>query len=211
MSTKQVWILAGVAFFAVILTALLTLSMGMGRTSEFSNSDDMASHHTPPLPVDNNLFNSLMGQAAPEFSLESYNGEKVTLSELKGKKVVLFFSEGAMCYPGCWDQVSAFAKSVKDFAVKNAVVYTVIVDPKSDWEEAVDEQPSMRLANVLLDTGAQVSSKYGSLTVESSMHRGQFPGHTYVVIDEEGVVRYLFDDEQMLVRNEELLVELAKI
>lgn len=212
INTKQIFVIAGITLGLIVaFTVLLTLSLTRNKATETVSGDDMASHHAPPSPANDSLFKSLLGQTAPDFSLESYNGEKVSLSALKGKKVILFFSEGAMCYPGCWDQVSAFASGVKDFADKNAVVYTVIVDPRQDWKEAVDKEPKMASANVLIDSGGQVSSKYGALTVTSSMHRGQFPGHTYVIVDAEGIVRYLFDDESMLVRNKELLVELNKI
>ena len=49
------------------------------------------------------------------------------------------------------------------------------------------------------------------MTLTSSMHRGQFPGHSYVIIDKEGNVRLARDDEQMAVRNKELLVEIDKL
>ena len=43
------------------------------------------------------------------------------------------------------------------------------------------------------------------------MHRGQFPGHTYIIVDKDGVVRFLLDDADMRIRNKELLKELDKI
>lgn len=215
---KQIFLLAGIALILVAILGGAILAFNTARSNKTgtgtgsSESSDMDSMHAPPAPADNNLFNSLKGAAAPDFSLESYgNGEMVSLSSLKGKKVVLFFSEGAMCYPGCWDQISAFVKDKENFAAKGAVVYTIVVDPKEDWKDAVDEEPKMASANVLLDAGAQVSTRYGVLTVDSSMHRGQYPGHTYLIVDEKGIIRYLLDDESMLVRNKELLAELAKI
>lgn len=212
MNNKYIFIFFLIALVVVFGVGFLVSKQKTNQTNQTVQTGDMASHHTPPAPADNTLFNSLMGKAAPDFNLESYiSGEEVSLSSLKGKKVVLFFSEGAMCYPGCWDQVSAFAKDKEDFAAKGAVVYTIIVDPRDDWKKSVDEEPKMASANVLMDAGGQISTKYGALTVGSSMHRGQFPGHTYVVIDEEGIIRYLLDDENMLVRNKELLAELEKI
>jgi len=47
--------------------------------------------------------------------------------------------------------------------------------------------------------------------LESSMHRGQFPGHTYVLIDKQGIVRFIKDDVQMAVRNKELIAEVNKL
>lgn len=216
---KQILIYAGIAlgFMAILVGVILTLNTfksGSDKTAQSSDQnsdDDMASHHAPPPPADDTLFKSLLSQKAPDFSLEDYSGEKFTLSDSRGKNVVLFFSEGAMCYPGCWNQVDAFVDDAKKFANKNTSVYTVVVDSKTDWKGALDKDPKMGFANVLLDVGGKVSSSYGVLTVTSSMHRGQFPGHTYVAIDKEGVIRFLLDDGEMGIQNQRLLTEVGKL
>ena len=56
-----------------------------------------------------------------------------------------------------------------------------------------------------------VSREYGMLSLPSSMHKGQYPGHTYLILDKDGMVRFVRDDPQMAVRNDELKAELAKI
>lgn len=66
-------------------------------------------------------------------------------------------------------------------------------------------------ATIVFDNGASVSKEFGALTVASSMHYGRFPGHTYVVLDKEGVVRYVLDDPQMAIRNDQIINELSKI
>ncbi|OGM07458.1 hypothetical protein A3E15_00985 [Candidatus Woesebacteria bacterium RIFCSPHIGHO2_12_FULL_42_9] len=71
--------------------------------------------------------------------------------------------------------------------------------------------PELGSSTVLLDVDKKVTSAYGVLTLNSSMHRGQFPGHTYIIVDKEGVVRFLLDDADMRIRNKELLEELDKI
>ena len=75
----------------------------------------------------------------------------------------------------------------------------------------IKKDPKLGSATVLLDTDKKVSQSYGVLTVASSMHRGQYPGHTYVIIDESRVIRYEYDDAQIGVRNYELLSELSKL
>src|SRR5665811_1925281 len=62
-----------------------------------SQDDSMASHHGEDAPVDDTVFNNLVGKNAPDFTLESYDDKKITLSSLKGKNVILFFNEGLMC------------------------------------------------------------------------------------------------------------------
>src|SRR3989344_6244310 len=53
-------------------------------------------------------FKQAIGEQAPDFSLESIDGKTIKLSDYKGKNIVLFFTEGSMCYPSCWDQMSSF-------------------------------------------------------------------------------------------------------
>lgn len=53
--------------------------------------DDMAAMHAPPPPADEAKFKSLLGNQAPGFSLQSYDGKTIDLASLKGKNVVLFF------------------------------------------------------------------------------------------------------------------------
>lgn len=178
-------------------------------TNQTRETDSMVGHHGGSTPANATIFNSLVGQPASEFSLESYDGKKITLSELKGKNVLLFFNEGLMCYPACWNQIVAFGKDVK--LQSKAEILNITVDPKNNWQQAINKMPELAQATVLFDTNRQVSQKYGVLTLPSSMHRGQFPGHSYVIIDKEGVVRFTRDDPQMAIRNDELMVELNKL
>ncbi len=219
MSIKQILISTGIAFafIVVLIAAILVIDTIKPNREKITSvsvtpgaTDNMADHHAPPAPADNTKFNSLIGQTAPEFNLVSYDGKNINLAGLKGKNVVLFFSEGAMCYPSCWDQINAFTKD-KGFAKKDTVVLTVVVDPKSEWDEVVRQDSKIAEAMVLLDTDRKVSTDYGVLTVDSSMHRGQFPGHTYVIIDKEGVVRYELDDVQMGINNSKLLANINKL
>lgn len=188
--------------------ALVTAGMLVGAVFILSSTSDQSSSANKEISAP--ILNDLVGKSAPDFTLEGYNGDKITLSSLKGKKVILFFSEGLMCYPACWDQIAAFGTD-KEFASKNTVVLTIVNDPKSEWKGAIDKMPELAQATVLLDTSKQVSITYRMLSLPSSMHKGQLPGHTYVVIDKEGIVRYVKDDPQMAIRNQELLTEVDKL
>lgn len=199
----------------IILGSILTVTMLVGAVFLLSGS---SSQNSSTNQATNTSLNDLVGKAAPDFTLESYNGDeqvpssgsKTTLSSLKGKNVVLFFSEGLMCYPACWDQIAAFGKD-NEFTNKNTVVLTIVNDPKNEWKGAIEKMPELAQATVLLDTDKKVSITYNMLSLPSSMHKGQLPGHTYVVIDKEGVVRYVKDDVQMAVRNQELITEIDKL
>lgn len=201
----------------LVLALVLFISRGDKPSTSRQNSltaqkevvDSMSDHHGGGTVADATVFNSLVGKAAPDFTLEDYNGKKITLSKYRGKNVLLFFNEGLMCYPACWNQIAAFGNDTE--MAKKAVVLNITADLKNNWKQAVDKMPELAQATVLFDSNRQVSQSYGVLTLPSSMHKGQFPGHSYVLIDKDGVVKFVRDDVQMAVRNKELAAELDKI
>ncbi|MCL4417099.1 MAG: redoxin domain-containing protein [Patescibacteria group bacterium] len=198
-------ITVGFVVLAVIVVAVAFLLTGnSGPASQLGGQGSSANQSTAPA-----VLNSLVGKPAPDFTLESYDGKKITLSSLKGKNVILFFSEGLMCYPACWDQIAAFGKD-NQFPSKETVVLTIVNDSKNDWKGAIEKMPELASAAVLFDTDKKVSASYNMLSLPSSMHKGQLPGHTYVVLDKRGIVRYVLDDPQMAIRNQQLLTEIDK-
>ncbi len=201
-----------------IIIALVVIFTNSNKTSTNNQpvqataegqADSMADHHAAPKPADAEIFNGLVGKSAPDFILETYDGKKLTLSSLKGKNVILFFNEGLMCYPACWNQIAAFGKDTE--LGNKAVILNITVDPKNDWKQAVDKMPELAQSTVLFDSNREVSTAYGVLTLTSSMHKGQFPGHSYVIINKEGIVKFVRDDVAMSVRNSELAVEIDKL
>lgn len=153
---------------------------------------------------------NLVDKQTPSFSLTDKDGTVYSSENLRGKNVVLFFTEGLMCYPACWNQIVALAKDDR-FKSSDTVVLSVVVDSKEDWQRAIDKMPELAQATVVFDNGAAVSKEFDMLRAPSSMHPGSLPGHTFVLIDKEGVVRYVFDDPQMAVRNDQIWAELAKL
>src|SRR3989304_5308246 len=148
--------------------------------------------HGPHIASDTEKLNLLVGKVAPDFTLYSYDNKKITLSEQKGKKVVLFFTEGVMCYPSCWNQIAAFGKD-EAFKKEDTLVFAIVVDTKNEWKKAVDKMPELGDSTILLDLTKNIFKEYGALSLPSSMHKGQFPGHTYLIVDHEGVVRFIKD------------------
>ena len=191
--SKNIFLFIGVVgFSSLILAGILFLQSG--------KQDNI---------VDNGQFrfDAAVGKKAPDFTLPDMEGNQVALSQLLGKNVILFFNEGLMCYPACLDQVVELDKLNKD----NTVAYSVVVDSSKQWLDAQKDLPYLKGAKVLFDAGAKVSRQYDTLTLDSSMHRGMFPGHTYYLIDKEGIVRFALDDPYMANRNKELATELSKL
>lgn len=175
-----------------------------------SKTDDMSSHHGSQPKGSYSDLQALVGKPAPDFSLADKAGARYSLAELKGKNIILFFNEGLMCYPSCWNQIVSLSQD-KRFSREDTVVLSVVVDQPDQWQRAINKMPALGQATVLFDTGGAVSSAYGMMKTESSMHYGQYPGHSYLIIDKEGVVRHALDDPRMGIHNEEIVAQLNQL
>ena len=123
---------------------------------------------------------------APEFTLKDQNGKDVSLSDFKGKKVVLYF------YPkdntsGCTKQACAFAALNSEIESKNAVVIGVSRDSAASHQKFADKNGLNFL--LLSDPGAEVTNHYGAWQ-EKTMCGKTSMGvvRTTVIIDENGEV-----------------------
>src|SRR3989344_5644645 len=158
----------------------------------------------------NSKLDGLLNKPAPGFSLNDRNGKNYSTENLKGKKVVLFFSEGLVCYPACWNQIASFATDQR-FNAPDTVALSIVLDSPEDWQKFTQKMDGIDKANIVFDKGGQVSRAFGMLSLTSSMRQGTSPGHTYVIIDKQGIIRYVFDDPSMAVRNDQIASELAKL
>lgn len=121
---------------------------------------------------------------AKEFSLPATDGKQVSLSEFRGKKnVLLYFHEGLMCEP-CWAQMVDFEKRIGEFDKLGVEILTVTVDPLQETIKYLGET-GIGL-KVLADADKAVSNMYDVL--KDSMHPGEFPGHTFFLVDKKGIV-----------------------
>lgn len=152
----------------------------------------------------------LVGKPAPDFTLTEANGNQVSLASYRGRTTIVFFTEGLMCYPACWNQIAALG-SDKDLNNGNVATVSIVNDMPNEWQMAVKKMPELGTEKMLFDTDKKVSAAYDMLYLASSMHRGERTGHTYVIIDKDGVVRDVWDDPQMGVRNAELKEKVSKI
>lgn len=158
----------------------------------------------------NSRIDSLLNKPVPSFSFNDRKGVNYSADNLKGKKVVLFFSEGLACYPACWNQIAGFATDQR-FNTSDTVALSVVLDTPDDWQKVTQKMDGIDKANIVFDNGGQISRTFGMMSVTSSMRQGTSPGHTYVIIDKQGIVRYVFDDPSMAVRNDKIFSELSKL
>jgi len=100
------------------------------------------------------------GQAAPTFTLPSQDGSPISLSQYKGKWVVLYFYPRDMT-PGCTIEAHKFQDSLGQFEAKNAVILGVSVD-SSDSHKQFCAKDGLTF-HLLSDTSHSVVNAYGSL------------------------------------------------
>lgn len=128
------------------------------------------------------------GQKAPAFSLASNTGKKVSLSGLKGKKVVLYFYPKDDT-PGCTVEAKEFRDAIGDFTKQGAVVLGVSPDSVESHCKFIDKFDLN--FELLADTEHAVAEKFG-LWVEKSMYGKKYMGvqRATFLIDENGKIAH---------------------
>jgi len=126
------------------------------------------------------------GDPAPEFDLASDEGTNVRLSDLIGRKVVLFFYPKDNT-PGCTIEVCEFRDESGRFEAKDAVVLGVSPDPISAHMK-FRRKHDLNFP-LLADEGHAVAEAYG-VWKEKSMYGRTYWGveRSTFLIDEEGTV-----------------------
>ena len=124
------------------------------------------------------------GKKAPAFTLPDQDGNKVRLSDFRGRKVVLYF------YPkdntsGCTTQACGLRDRIDEFDAKGAVILGV--SPDSIRSHTKFREKFNLPFTLLADTEHAVAEKYG-VWKEKSMYGRKYRGieRTTFVIDPDG-------------------------
>lgn len=209
MEKKNIFVTVSIVGVMIIASAILYRSVGKSQVRALGNNANTVASTTGEKPAEETP-NNLLNKTAPDFSLADKNGKVYSLESLRGKNIVLFFNEGLMCYPSCWNQMIELAKDER-FKDAETAVLSVVVDSPEEWQNAISKMPELAKVTMVFDNNGAVSQKFGMLTTPSSMHYGMFPGHSYVIIDKQGVVRYVLDDPNMGIHNDQLVEQINKI
>ncbi|MCK1985815.1 MULTISPECIES: thioredoxin-dependent thiol peroxidase [Peribacillus] len=89
-----------------------------------------------------------IGEKAPDFKLPANNGEMVSLSDFKGKYIVLYFYPKDMT-PGCTTEACDFRDHNEHFEELDAVIIGVSPDPAARHEKFIEKHglPFLLLAD----------------------------------------------------------------
>lgn len=126
------------------------------------------------------------GIIAPDFELHSTPDQKLRLSELRNKKVILAFYP-ADWSPVCDDQMNLYNEMSKYFAKHNAQVLGISVDSK--WSHLAFVEHNNFHFPLLADF--QPKGEVAKLYEVYDEHTGECKRALYV-IDEDGVIRWSY-------------------
>lgn len=127
-----------------------------------------------------------VGDAAPDFEAPTDTGATLRLSDLRGRRVVLYF------YPkddtsGCTTQACGFRDSYPQIEEKNAVVLGVSPDGVASHQKFKTKYDLP--FTLVVDEDHQIAEAYG-VWAEKSMYGRKYMGveRSHFVIDEQGVI-----------------------
>jgi thioredoxin-dependent peroxiredoxin len=99
------------------------------------------------------------GEDAPDFTLSDDRGGKVTLSDLRGRKVVVYFYPAAMT-PGCTKEACDFSDSLDSL---QAAGYTVVgISPDQPAKLAKFRERDGLTITLLSDPDREVLTRWGA-------------------------------------------------
>jgi peroxiredoxin Q/BCP len=149
------------------------------------------------------------GQPAPDFELPDQDGNPVKLSDLRGRRVVLYFYPKANT-PGCTTQACGIRDHRAEYEAAGATVLGVSPDPVKDVKKFHANQ-SLGFT-LLADEGHAVAEQYG-VWIEKSMYGRTYMGNARAtfLIDEEGVVRHVIPKATPKTHDDEVLAALGAL
>ena len=147
--------------------------------------------------------NSIEGKPAPLFSLDSSVGKKISLKELRGRKIVLYF------YPkdntsGCTKEACNFRDSFADFKKLNAIILGVSPDSLASHDKFIQK---FNLPFPLLsDPDHTFAAAYG-VWKQKSMYGRKYMGieRTTFLIDSTGKLAKIFPKVKVENHHQEVL------
>jgi peroxiredoxin len=123
------------------------------------------------------------GQPAPDFTLQTADGNPFTREDLLGRTTVLVFYPFAFSSV-CTDQLSIYNDLLEDFAERGATLYGVSCDATYS-QRAFKEQLGIEIAQL-----SDFEPKGETCRAFGVYHPGGFPQRALVIVDPDGTVRW---------------------
>ncbi|MFH1699852.1 MAG: peroxiredoxin [Candidatus Zixiibacteriota bacterium] len=148
-----------------------------------------------------------VGEMAPDFTLPSHLGKKITLSDFRGQKNVVLAFYPLNWTPICSGQIPGYQEELKRFEALNAQVLAISVDSVPSHESWAYSMGGIDYP-LLSDfwPHGEVAERYGALTDMGYTER------MILVIDREGIIKYIdHHDLEEEPNIEELFKNLAEL
>lgn len=147
------------------------------------------------------------GLPAPDFRLQADDGNWVSLSELRGKKVVLYFYPKDDT-PGCTKEACAFRDGISQIQALGAAVYGVSVDD-TESHKRFKEKYNLNFP-LLADVDKKTVQDYG-VWKEKNMYGRTYMGieRTTFLIDPDGKIQKIFPKVDVEIHYDEVLKALG--
>ena len=130
------------------------------------------------------------GQPAPDFDLQDETGTERSLSDYRGKPVVLYFYPKDDT-PGCTKEACSFRDNLVALQQLNAVVLGVSVDSVESHKDFADKN-NLNFP-ILADDQHKVCTQYGTLTDYNGQKVAR---RSTVIISPDGIIKKLFPEVQ---------------
>ena len=149
-----------------------------------------------------------VGQTAPDFTLNDQDNNLVTLSELQGKKVLIYFYPRAST-PGCTTQACALRDSKAELNALNVVVLGISPDTPKKLTNFINKQELN--FTLLADEDHAVCEKYHVWQLKKFMGKENMGVvRTSFLIDENGNLEHIFNKFKTKDHHEVVLDYLTK-
>jgi len=175
----------GPIFAGLVVAACMLLGMTAGA---FAVSDQfqgriLAMENVKPIDSQTKLKS---GDNAPDFSLPSLSGEKVSLSQFKGRKNVVISFVPAAWTPVCSEQWPGYNLAKNLFEQHDTVIIGITTDNLPTLFAWTQQMGGVWFP-VVSDfwPHGEVSAKYGVLRSDGTSERALF------VMDKQGIIRYI--------------------
>ena len=148
-----------------------------------------------------------VGTKAPDFTLPDQNGNMHSLSEYRGKKVILYFYPKDNT-PGCTKQACGFAERYPKFTDKGAVVLGISKDSVASHKKFEEKYG---LPFTILSDPELVAIQAYDVWQEKKNYGKTYMGvvRTTYLIDEKGKIVKAFDKVKAADNPEQMLGELG--
>lgn len=129
----------------------------------------------------------IVGKPAPDISLYNSEKEKVTLSNLKGKDVLLLFFPQAFTST-CTKELCSVRDDIARYNSINALVFGISVDSVYTLKKYKEEQHYN--FSLLSDFNKEASIAYDTIYLNWNFDMKGVSKRSAFVIDKEGIIRY---------------------